>query len=260
MTATVLLLLSTLLLSAAAPGAAHAPAAASCQSFGRDAQTVPPLVRAWFEHSADERVLVCPQAAGAAGEATAPLYFGEGAVSQHGAVCSYLSHGLALGGSGAAARLQRYERSEALDMALAGAGGCPRPHGAADPAAYVETYDVTAAAFEGIVRLWSTATAALAMRPNRHCCAAHAGAQPGAADGPVAPEAREHMEAALGPDHVLTTTITRIVRLPGSVLRHRYAMFLTATDPAAGSAALYVIYVDKALRGPYEISAFAETN
>ncbi|HYX74081.1 MAG TPA: hypothetical protein VE819_05290 [Steroidobacteraceae bacterium] len=259
MSATVVLL-STLLLAPAAPGAAHAPAAASCQSFGRDAQTVPPLVRAWFENSADERVVICPQTAGAAGEATAPLYFGEGAVSQHGAVCSYLSHGLTLSGSGAAARLQRYERSEARDMALAGASGCPRPHGATDPAAYVETYDVPAAAFEGIVRLWSTATAALAAGPNGHCCAAHAGAQPGAAEGRIAPEAREHIEAALGPDHMLSTTITRIVRIPGSVLHHRYAMFLTATDPAAGSAALYVIYVDKALRGPYEISAFAETN
>jgi hypothetical protein len=248
-TATVVLL-SSLLLAPAAPGAAHPPAAASCQSFSRDAHPVPPLVRAWFEHSADERVVVCPQTAGAAGEATAALYFGEGAVSHHGAVCSYLSHGLTLSGSGDAARLQRYERSEATDMALAGAGGCPQPHGAADPAAYVETYDVTVAAFEGIMRLWS---AAIAAGPDGHCCAAHAAAH-------IAPEAREHIEAALGPDHLRTTTVTRIVRIPGSVLRHRYAMFLTTTEAAAGSAALYVIYVDKALRGPYEISAFAETN
>jgi len=248
-TATVVLL-SSLLLAPAAPGAAHPPAAASCQSFSRDTHPVPPLVRAWFEHSADERVVVCPQAAGAAGEAPAPLYFGEGAVSHHGAVCSYLSHGLTLSGSGDAARLQRYERSEATDMALAGAGGCPQPHGAADPAAYVETYDVTVAAFEGIMRLWSAASAA---GQDGHCCAAHG-------EGHIAPEAREHIEAALGPDHRRITTVTRIVRIPGSVLRHRYAMFLTTTEAAAGSAALYVLYVDKALRGPYEISAFAETN
>ena len=130
MSATVVLL-SSLLLAPAAPGTAQPPAAASCQSFSRDAHPIPPLVRAWFEHSADERVVVCPQTAGAAGEATAPLYFGEGAVSQHGAVCSYLSHGLTLSGSGDAARLQRYERSEATDMAMAGAGGCPQPHAAA---------------------------------------------------------------------------------------------------------------------------------
>jgi hypothetical protein len=242
-------LLSSLLMAAAAPGTAHPPAAASCRSFSRDAHPVPPLVRAWFEHSADERVVVCPQTAGVADEPTAPLYFGEGAVSHHGAVCSYLSHGLTLSGSGDAARLQRYERSEATDMAMADAGDCPQPHAAAEHAAYVETYDVTVAAFEGIMRLWSAAIAG----PNGHCCAAHPGDH-------IAPEAREHIEAALGPDRERTTTVTRIVRIPGSVLRHRYAMFLTTTEAAAGSAALYVIYVDKALRGPYEISAFAETN
>jgi hypothetical protein len=258
-TATVVLL--TLLLAPAAADAAHAPAAPSCQSFSRDAQSAPPLVRAWFTASADERVVMCPQSATAAGAAAVPLYFGEGAVSRHGEVCSYLSHGLTLIGSGAAARLERYERSEALDMALAGAGGCPQPHGTADTPPYVETYDIAPAAFASIMRLWSAATAALAARPNEQCCSGHAAAaQPHAAEGRIAPEAREHIEAALGPDHMLSTTITRIVRIPGSVLRHRYALFLSVADPAGVSAALYVVYVDKPLRGQYEITAFTETN
>jgi hypothetical protein len=256
-TATVVLL--TLLLAPDAAGGAQAPPAAGCQSFSRDAETSPPLVREWFARSADERVLVCPQSS--APGASAPLYFGEGAVTQHGEVCSYLSHGLTLVGSGDTARLRRYERSEALAMALAGAG-CPRPHGASAGAAYVETYDVTAAAFVGIMRLWSAATASLAAAANEHCCAARgeAAGQPGAAAATIAPEARTRLEAAISPGHLSAATVTRIVRIPGSVLRHRYALFLTVPDATAGSPALYVVYVDKSLRGPYEITAFAETN
>ena len=260
MTATVVLL--TLLLAPAASGGAQAPAAATCQSFSRDAEKLPPLVREWFAQSADERVLVCPPSAPGAPEAAAPLYFGEGAVTQHGEVCSYLSHGLTLVGSGDAARLRRYERSEALDMALAGAG-CPRPHGASGAAAYVETYDVAPAAFVGITRLWSAATATLTAAGNEHCCATFGGAhaaEPRAASARIAPEARARLEAALSPGHTSVATVTRIVRIPGSVLRHRYALFLTVADTAAGSPALYVVYVDKSLRGPYEITDVTETN
>ena len=98
MTATVVLV--TLLLAPAASGGGPAPAApAACQSFSRASENPPPLVRAWFAHSADERVLACPQAPATAGEAVAPLYFGEGVVTHHGEVCSYLSHGLTLVGS-----------------------------------------------------------------------------------------------------------------------------------------------------------------
>ena len=258
MTATVVLL--TLLLAPAASDRAQAPPAATCQSFSRDAEKLPPLVREWFAQSADERVLVCPQSAAGAPEADAALYFGEGAVTQHGEVCSYRSHGLTLVGSGDAARLHRYERSEALDMALAGAG-CPRPHGASVAAAYVETYDVTPAAFIGIMRLWSAATATLGAAGNEHCCAMRGGAaEPGAASARIAPEARTRLEAAMSPGHTSAATVTRIVRIPGSALRHRYALFLTVADTVAGSPALYVVYVDRRLRGPYEITAFAETN
>jgi hypothetical protein len=265
-TATVVLL--SLLMAPAAPGAAHAAAPPPCQSFSRQAQTaaMPAYVRAWFAHSTDERVAVCPNVA-ATGESPPPLYFGEGAVSQQGAVCSYRSQGLKLSGSGAAARLQRYERSEALNMALAGKG-CPPPHGAASTP-YVETYDITPAAFEEMMQLWSQAAAAVVAPSSQHCCARGAATanpagmgrgQVSAADLRIAPEARQHLEAALGPDHLLTPTVTRIVRIPGRLLRHRYALFLTVTDPAAESPALYVVYVDKALRSPYEITAFTETN
>ncbi len=275
MSASVVLL--TLLL---APGASEAaPAPSACQSFSREAQALPRLVSEWFAHSADERVVMCPQRATPSGELPAALYFGEGPVSRHGGVCSYASHGLALAGGGAAARLERYERSEALDMALA-APDCPRPHGGTGVAAYVETYDITAAIFEEIMRLWSAATAGLGAGVDETCCAAPAGRSDGSAasapvesggsgaprqtrpagDAAIAPEAREHIDAALGPDHLRRTTVTRIVRIPGSVLRHRYAMFLTVTDPGAASPALYVVYVDKHLHGPYAITAFAETN
>ena len=67
------------------------------------------------------------------------------------------------------------------------------------------------------------------------------------------------VQAVLG-SRASAATVTRIVRIPGSVLRHRYALFVTAPDATAGAGAQYVIYLDKKLRGPYEITAFAETN
>jgi len=85
-------------------------------------------------------------------------------------------------------------------------------------------------------------------------------AETGAASARIAPEARTRLEAAMSPGHTSAATVTRIVRIPGSVLHHRYALFLTVADTVAGSPALYVVYVDRRLRGPYEITAFAETN
>jgi hypothetical protein len=253
------------LLAPTGPGAAHAPEPPPCQTFSRSTQTMPAVVRAWFAHSADQRVVMCPQNAAATGESAAPLYFGEDAVSRQGAVCSYRSHGLTLTGSGDAARLQRYERSEAVDMTLA-SPVCPIPH-APGTVPYVETYDITAASFEQIMRLWSAAAAAAAGEANAQCCARHPDGDKGSGSAhgqpahlSIAPEVREHLEAALGPDHLLTPTVTRIVRIPGSMLRHRYALSLAVTDTAAASTALYVVYVDKTVRGPYEITAFAETN
>jgi hypothetical protein len=54
--------------------------------------------------------------------------------------------------------------------------------------------------------------------------------------------------------------VTRIVRVPGSVLRHRYALFVKAPDSPDAASSRFVIYLDKTLRGPYQITAFAETN
>jgi hypothetical protein len=258
-TATVLLV--TLLLAPPASGGGPAPAApAACQSFSRASEELPPPVRAWFAHSADERVLACPQTPAAGGEAVAPLYFGEGAVTQHGEVCSYLSHGLTLAGSGNAARLERYDRSEALAMALARAD-CPRPHGAPAAPAYVETYDVSPSAFVGIMRLWSAATTAITpAEPEHGCCAKSAAGTKAGAGVHMAPEARAHLEAAIDPGRMKAVSVTRLVRIPGSVLRHRYALFIAVPDGSAGNSSPYVVYVDKSLRGPYEITAFAETN
>jgi hypothetical protein len=244
---TTIVALVTLLLAPAASGAAEAPAASTaCQTFSRSTQPAPPLVREWFARSPDERVVVCPQTAAPGNEAAAPLYFGEGAVRQRGAVCSYLSHGLTRAGSGDTARLEHYEHSEALAMALAGSD-CPRPHAASAAADYVETYDVSPAAFVGIMRLWSATTATLAA------------AGPSAAGARMAPEARDGLET-IGPGRVSSASVTRIVRIPGSVLRHRYALFLKVPDTSSGNSTLYVVYVDKSLRGPYEITALAETN
>jgi hypothetical protein len=236
-TATVVLV--TLLLTPAASGSAAAPAA--CETFTRSSESMPAHVTDWLAHSPDERVVMCPQSGGTA------LYFGEGGVTQHDTVCTYPRHGLTLVGSGGAARLTRYDRSEALAMALAD-GECPEPHAPTGAQGYVETYDIGTLTFAGIMRLWS----------------AIAGAPVAAPSGPVAASTpatatRARLQAALG-THKRDAIVTRIVRIPGSVLRHRYALFVTAPDATAGAGAQYVIYLDKKLRGPYEITTFAETN
>jgi hypothetical protein len=256
---TAIVVLVTLLLAPPASGGAPAPAApAACQSFSRASETLPPLVRAWFAQSTDERVLACPQTSVAGTETVAPLYFGEGSVTHHGEVCSYLSHGLTLAGSGETARLERYDRTEALAMSLAGAD-CPQPHGRA---AYVETYDVSPSAFVGIMRTWSAAATALAAtEPGHGCCTRGAAeAKAGVAGVHMTPDARAHFEAAVDPARMKDVTVTRLVRLPGSVLRHRYALFISVPGSSTGHASPYVVYIDKSLRGPYEIAAFAETN
>ena len=244
MTATVALVMLQLASATAVASPVAAPAPIACETFTRSSATLPPLVRTWFAHSSDERVRRCPQSPVPAGDDTAPIYFGEGPVAQRGTVCSYPSHVLRRMGSGAGAHLQRYEQTEALQMALAGPE-CPVPHAGAHH--YVETYDVSAAAFVAIMRLWSdTATAIAAGAPTAV----------DATGGPV----RKRLEAALGPGHAAGADVMRVVRIPGSVLRHRYALFIKVPERAADTAALYVIYVDKNLRGPYWISAFAETN
>lgn len=242
MTAT--LVLVTLLLAPAAAGNAAAPAA--CEVYTRGSETVPAHVKEWFAHSHDERVVRCPQDAATAGAGATALYFGEGGLTQHGTVCTFPRHGLTLAGRGAAARLERYDRSESLAMALAGPQ-CPPPHDATSAQGYVETYDISTATFAGIMQLWSAITTASA-------------AAPAGADGARASVGDTHarLEAALGP-RTSGATVTRIVRIPGSVLRHRYALFVKAPDSPDAAGSRFVIYLDKTLRGPYQITAFAET-
>jgi hypothetical protein len=237
--------LVTLLLAPATSGGAAPPAA--CKTYARGGPSLPAPVSQWLAHSPDERVVMCPQAAAPGSEPATALYFGEGGVTQHGTVCTYLRHLLTVTGSGGATRLERYDRSEASAMALAGPE-CPAPHAATSAQGYVETYDISTSTFVGIMGLWS----AIVTGPPT----THSGA--GGAKGPAA-GARESLRTALSP-HAGGATVMRIVRIPGSVWRHRYALFIKAAGAAPGASAPYVIYVDKALRGPYEITAFAETN
>ena len=243
MTAT--LVLVTLLLTPAASGSAAAPAA--CRTYTRGSEALPAHVSEWFAHSLDERIVRCLQAGAPGSEGATALYFGEGGVTQHGTVCMYPRHGLTLTGSGAAARLERYDRSESLAMALADPH-CPTPHAATGAQGYVETYDINTSTFIGIMRLWSTIAQAPAATPST----------PASAKASAA-ETNARLKAALGA-RASGERVTRIVRIPGSVLRHRYALFVKAPDTPAGTGSQYVIYVDKSLRGPYEITAFSETN
>src|SRR5262249_10089786 len=115
LTATVVLV--TLLLTPAASGSAAAPG--DCRTYTRGSEALPAHVGGGFAHSLDGGIVRCLEAgAPGSGGATA-LYFGGGGVTQHGTVCMSPRHGLTLTGNGAAARLERYDRSESLAMALA---------------------------------------------------------------------------------------------------------------------------------------------
>ena len=242
MTATVVLV--TLLLTPAASGSAAAPAA--CQAFTRSSAALPTLVTEWFARSTDERVLMCPQAGAPGSEGATSLYFGEGVLTQQGAVCTYLSHGLTLAGSGTTARLQRYDRSEALAMALAGPG-CPRPHDPASAQGYIETYDISTATFMGIMRLWSATTTTAAVNSS------------GTDGARSAAEARARLQAVLG-TRTSEITVTRIVRIPGSTFHRRYALFVIDPSKAAAAAGFYVIYLRRDVRGSTHIIGIAETD
>jgi hypothetical protein len=255
------LALLTLLL-ASASSAAPQPAQAPCETLTRASTAAPALVSAWLTRSTDERVLVCPQPGAPSGGA-APLYFGEGAVTHHGTVCSYLSHGLAIEGSGAASRLRRIERSEAVAMTLSG-DDCPLPHA---EAVYVMTYDVSRRAFAAIMELWSrfSVPAALASpeRQPQVCCnlSAKSAAAPG---NPATAAVLERLRAAAEDGRLKGSGVRRIVRLPGSALRRRYALFVKdpdrLKDRPAQQPGMFVIYVQKRLRGPYEVSDVGESN
>jgi len=245
------LALVTLLLAwapSAARSAAPPAAATTCQTFTRaGAAAAPPLVRGWFADSGDERVLVCPQPGqqGTSAE-EAPLYWGEGSVIRRGAVCSYLSHGLTAVGAGAARRLRREERTEAVAMALAGEE-CPVPHEGTAASAYVTTYDTSRAAFVSLMQLWSRLTT--------HDSVTSAAAPAAASTTAML----ERLRAAIEARRLQPPGVTRIVRIPGSALRRRYALFVKDPDRPAQSA-MYVIYVQKKVRAPYEVTDVAESN
>jgi hypothetical protein len=261
MTATLALLT---LLFAPASAAAAQTAQAPCETFTRESAAAPALVHAWFAQSTDQRVLVCPQP-GAVPGASPLLYFGESAVTRHGNVCSYLSHGLAIEGSGAARRLRRIERSEAVAMALAD-GECPVPH-AAVPDVYVMTYDVSRRAFAAIMELWLSFTSpgapGTAQQEPPVCC--HLSARSASApEGAASAASLKRLRAAAEDGRLKANALTRIVRLPGSALRRRYALFVKdpdrVKDRPAGQPGMYVIYVQKRLRAPYEVSDIGESN
>jgi hypothetical protein len=234
----------------ATPGAPRAQAAAdTCQAYTRASAGAPGVVLEWLKRSGDERVMVCNPPA--VPLEAPPSYRGESAVSRHGEVCSYSSHGLAQVGSGAAARLQRYDRGNAVRMALAGADcpPLPAPHGT-DP--YTETYDVSSAAFAAIVELWGTAAASTAGFDRASCC--DSGGSPGSAATATAAATRARLSAAIAAGKMKTAAMIRIVRISGTLLRHRYALMVADPEQRATGSALYVVYLSKSLTGTWRIT------
>jgi hypothetical protein len=232
------------------------PEPAGCQSFTRASANSPPFVRDWLARSSDERVLACTPPAG---DAASPLYTGESAVARQGAVCSYHSHGLVKVGGSAQAHLERYERSDALRRALAD-GDCPAPHTAAAGRDYVTTYDISPQAFVALMRLWAELTASTAAFDRAcggpyTCGRAHQGAAP----SPVAGDTQQRLRAAIDNGRMQTAAVARIVRMSGSTLRRRYALFVVDPDRPADQPGFYVIYLSKRLRGPYQLTGIADT-
>jgi hypothetical protein len=242
--------LAATLLAAALPPLLPAPArsqaADSCQAYTGASADAPAMVLQWLKRSGDERVLVCNPPAVPLG--APPRYRGESAVSRHGEVCSYSSHGLAKAGSGAAARLQRYDRGDLLRMALAGADCPPLPAAnATDP--YTGTYDVSSAAFAAIVGLWREAAASTAGFDRASALGSVGGA-------PTATSAatRARLRAAIAAGKMNGAAVIRVVRISGTLLRHRYALMVADPEVGAGESALYVIYLSKSFTGPWRIT------
>ena len=230
------------------------PALPSCQTFTRSSAGTPEIVRDWLARSKDDHVIVCASTAGEGSAPEAPsMYTGESAVVKHGTLCSYSSHGLSLVGSAAAARLQRFERGDAVGMTLAG-GDCPAPHPAATAQRYTVTYDVTPTAFESIMTFWSTvATSTEALDHATDCCGVGSGAKGAASGSALVVETRARLRAAIAGGRMRTATVTRILRAPGRGIHHRFALFVSDPDSRAGASSVYVIYLSKWPAGPYHI-------
>jgi hypothetical protein len=228
------------------------PAALPCQTFTRASPAAPDVVRDWLAHSSDDHVIVCT-AADVAQDAL-PLYTGESGVTKHGTLCSYSSHGLIRAGSGTASRLQRFERGEAISMALAG-GECPAPHATATEQRYTTTYDLTPAAFMSIMQYWAAAVdSAQSFDRELVCCGAGDGSAAAAAGTALAAETRTRLRAAIAAGRIKAAGVTRIVRFSGRGLRRRYALTLPDPDSRPAGATVYVIYLSKWAAGPYHIT------
>lgn len=239
-------------------GAARAQVTqASCQTFTRTSSSAPDLVRRWLARSTDDHVTVCTRTGSGAEADTVPLYSGESGVTRQGAVCSYSSHGLTRVGTGAATQLRRYERSDALAMAVAG-GQCPQPHPAAAAQRYTETYDVSPAAFVSIMELWAAA-AASAQTLDREICCEGRSAPSGAARNALAASAiGRRLRAAIDAGRMKSAPATRIVRISGLALRRRYALFLVDPDAQPAGSTLYVIYLSRWVAGAWHITGVAD--
>ena len=235
----------SVLVALAAGGAARAQELPpSCQTYTRSGAAAPELVRAWLAHSADDHVIVCAAAASEAQGAL--LYSGESAVAHAEGVCSYSSHGLNPAGSDGKRELRRYDRGDALHMALA-TTDCPAPHAPAQ--AYTETYDVSPAAFVAIMQLWSAAAASVQMLEAE--IEGHGSDRGDSATG-------RRLRQAIETGRMKAAPVIRIVRLSGAGLHRRYALFVA--DPARGprESTLYVIYLTRWIGGPWHISGVAD--
>jgi len=240
----------------AAPGGTEAPAAASCQSYGRESPAAPEMVRAWLAHSRDDHVLVCTPQPQRGGSGAEPQYNGESAVTKSGGVCRYATHLLARTGAGRMTRLQRYDATEAVAMAAAGAAACPPPHDAAMPKRYTLTYDLTAATFESLMAFWGAASSSAAMFDRALACCGVGGDAP--ASGTATENAKRlRLRATIAAGHMQSAAVIRIVRLAAHGLNHRYTLFIDDPGSAAG-ARIYVIYVTRLLNGPWHISGISD--
>ena len=229
------------------PTPAQSQAADSCQAYNELSAGAPAVVLEWLKRSGDERVMVCDPPS--VPLEAPPRYRGESAVSRQGQVCRYSSHGLAKVGSGAAARLQRYDRRDVVRMALAGAQCPPLPAAnATDP--YTGTYDVSPAAFAAIAALWREAAASSAGFDRTSAFDSGGGGAPTATSAAT----RTRLRAAIAAGKMKTAAVIRVVRISGSLLRHRYALMVTDPELGAGESALYVIYLSKSFTGPWRIT------
>ena len=238
---------SIAVLALASGAAVHAaPAAPSCESYTRTSPAAPEVVRRWLALSSDDHVRAC--AAPGANGAGELLYSGGSAVTRDGQVCGYSSHGLALAGSSSKRELRRYERGEARYLAVS-AAACP-PAYSQD---YIETYDVSSAAFVAILQLWRRD--ASSARSFDHDFERVPGSAPDAA---LANDTAARLRAAIESGRMSRARVARIVRVAGSAFRHRYALFVADPERAAQDSTLYVIYLRHTLGSAWHISGVAD--